>query len=230
MELFWLLVILFALWWFSGKPSLTEIWGRLTEDRPVTMEDLRSLTPTQFEVLVGRMLQSQGYQVDHTGGRGDRGVDLVAIKGRGEFEKKFMVQAKHRQENSKRVGIEGIRSAYGAAHALLEYDGIIIVTNGQFTKGAQDFAMGKAIQLMSGSDINDWLNRMEIKYKDLRNLALGSFIARDDQETTALRSLTHSLGYDEKDARLAIKNAKARYGELPVDQLIRRALEFLSRQ
>lgn len=48
------------------------------------------------------------------------------------------------------------------------------------------------------------------------------------QDETALRALTRSLGFSEREARRAIEEAKATYGELPTEQLIRRALELLS--
>ncbi len=49
------------------------------------------------------------------------------------------------------------------------------------------------------------------------------------REETALRALTRSLGFGEREARQAIEQAKSTYGELPTEELIRRALELLSR-
>lgn len=49
------------------------------------------------------------------------------------------------------------------------------------------------------------------------------------QDDLALRALTRSLGFGEREARLAIEEATATHGELPTDQLIKRALERLSR-
>ena len=49
------------------------------------------------------------------------------------------------------------------------------------------------------------------------------------QDDLALRALTRSLGFGEREARLAIEEAKAAQGELPTEELIKRALELLSR-
>ncbi len=49
------------------------------------------------------------------------------------------------------------------------------------------------------------------------------------QDETALAALTRTLGFREGEARRAIERAKERYGELPTEELIKRALEFLSK-
>lgn len=49
------------------------------------------------------------------------------------------------------------------------------------------------------------------------------------QEETALRALTRSLGFGEREARQAIAQAKESDGELSTEELIKRSLTFLSR-
>ncbi len=49
------------------------------------------------------------------------------------------------------------------------------------------------------------------------------------KDELALRALTRSLGFGEREARRALEEARAAHGELPTEELIKRALEFLSR-
>jgi Holliday junction DNA helicase RuvA len=49
------------------------------------------------------------------------------------------------------------------------------------------------------------------------------------QDELALRALTRSLGFGEREARHALEEARAQYGELPTEELIKRALALLSR-
>jgi len=49
------------------------------------------------------------------------------------------------------------------------------------------------------------------------------------QDEVALQALVRTLGFREAEARRAVERAKARYGELPTEELIKRALEFLSK-
>ncbi len=49
------------------------------------------------------------------------------------------------------------------------------------------------------------------------------------QDEIALQALVRTLGFREAEARRALERAKARYGELPTEELIKRALEFLSK-
>lgn len=61
--------------------------------RPVELNDLAHLTPTEFEDLVGILLESMGvaFDLERVGGARDRGVDL---RGRDEFKQPFIVQCK----------------------------------------------------------------------------------------------------------------------------------------
>lgn len=52
---------------------------------------------------------------------------------------------------------------------------------------------------------------------------------RSRDEETALQALTQRLGFREREARRALEKARETYGELPAEELIRRALALLSR-
>ncbi len=49
------------------------------------------------------------------------------------------------------------------------------------------------------------------------------------REEMALRALTQTLGFGEREARKALDSARQEHGDLPTDQLIKQALSYLSK-
>lgn len=99
----------------------------------------------EFELLVGEAFRLKGFSVVETGGGGaDGGVDLAMTKD-GE---KFLVQCK--QWRALKVGVSTVRELYGVMAARGAAGGYI-VTSGQFTQEAKDFAAGRNIELIDGS-------------------------------------------------------------------------------
>lgn len=105
---------------------------------------LDQMTWNEFELLVGEAFRRQGYAVTETGGGGaDGGVDLVLSKG-GE---RHFVQCK--QWKAFKVGVTTVRELYGVMAACGAAGGYV-VTSGQFTADAREFAVGRNITLIDG--------------------------------------------------------------------------------
>lgn len=108
-----------------------------------TRNSLESMSWGQFERLVGEVFRRKGFTVEERGGNGpDGGVDLVAHAG----NDKYLVQCK--QWKVERVGVSTVRELFGvmaAEHAV----GGFVVTSGQFTDDARQFAEGRSIELIS---------------------------------------------------------------------------------
>lgn len=51
----------------------------------------------------------------------------------------------------------------------------------------------------------------------------------DEREETALRALTRTLGFRESEARRALEQVREEYGDLPTEELLKRALERLAK-
>jgi len=111
------------------------------------IETIRKLNWREFEVLVGEAYRRKGYNVIETGGSGaDGGIDLVLKRG-GE---KLLVQCKHwKMEN---VGVKIVRELYGVVIAEKATGGVVI-SSGKFTQEAIDFAKGKPLELLNGTQL-----------------------------------------------------------------------------
>lgn len=105
---------------------------------------LDDMTWSEFELLVGEAFRRKGYAVTETGSSGaDGGVDLVLSKG-GE---RHFVQCK--QWKAFKVGVTTVRELYGVMAARGAAGGFV-VTSGQFTADAKEFAAGRNITLIDG--------------------------------------------------------------------------------
>ena len=102
-----------------------------------------------FERLVGEMFRQRGFKVTGFGGQGpDGGVDLGLSKN-GE---RFLVQCKHWKKQQ--VGVTVIRELYGTISAQRAHGGFV-VTGGQFTREARDFAHTCGVELIDGRALEE---------------------------------------------------------------------------
>jgi restriction system protein len=111
------------------------------------LNTIKALDWREFENLVAEAYRRLGFSVEVTGGGGaDGGVDLILRRG-GEV---ILVQCKQWRLNS--IGAPVVREMAGLMlhHGATE---VKIVCVGRFTKDASAFALGKAIELVSGADL-----------------------------------------------------------------------------
>ena len=108
-----------------------------------SIEDMQSLSASEFENLVADSYREQGHQVDVVGSSGDHGIDLIVHTRKGET---WLVQCKKYRG---KVGEPVIRDFYGALRAS-EASAGAIVTTGQITEQARLWAEGKPIHLYDG--------------------------------------------------------------------------------
>lgn len=108
---------------------------------------LRTISWQEFEELVGEAYRRKGYAVTESGGGGaDGGVDLILRKG-GE---RLLIQCKHWKMD--KVGVKVVRELYGVVTAEGATGGVVI-SSGTFTQEARDFARGKPLELLDGSEL-----------------------------------------------------------------------------
>lgn len=134
-------------------PIAALVWRRAARNRAAfsrtgyTRQDLRALSPNQFEEWCAGRLREQGYRVTVVGGQGDHGVDLVA-----EREGARMVVQCKRWFGVRLVGEPQVRDLFGA----MQHDqasSAMVITTGQYSEAATKWAQGKPIRLWSAEQL-----------------------------------------------------------------------------
>lgn len=113
-----------------------------------------NMTWQEFEALVGEAFRMKGFSVVETGGGADGGVDIVLKKG----SETFLVQCKHWR--AYKVSVNTVRELYGvmAAHGAA---GGYVVTSGQFTDEAKEFASGRNVELIDGNALHAMIQEVK---------------------------------------------------------------------
>ncbi len=120
--------------------------GKMLESQS-GLDSIRNLSWREFEELVGEAFRRKGYRVlENPGDGADGGVDLRLRKN----GKVIFVQCKHWK--ARRVGVKVVRELYGVMMAKKVSLGII-VTSGDYTEDARQFANDKPIQLIPGKQL-----------------------------------------------------------------------------
>ena len=103
---------------------ITSVNAKLVEYLRKHPEEVRSLTPWQFEQLIARLLEEDGWAVEMTLQTRDGGYDMLAVRQAGTIGVQLLVQAK-KYRSDRPVGVSVIRELYAvkmrhdAAKALL---------------------------------------------------------------------------------------------------------------
>lgn len=121
-------------------------------DEASSVDDLRNLSPTDFENMVVELYTALGHKARRTGATGDHGIDVLVHANNGE---KWIVQCKRWRGT---VGEPIVRDFHGAMQHEKADKGAIITT-GKFTAQARDWARGKPITLLEGDEFLKNLHR-----------------------------------------------------------------------
>ncbi len=149
-SLAWVVACIFLL---PGAISLFNAWrkGELFQ-RQTGLDSLSKLSWREFEEVIGEAYRRQGYAVIENAGPGaDGGIDLIAKK-EGET---ILVQCK--QWKSEKIGVPTVREMFGLWNAERANE-VHIVTCGDFTEEARQFAQGKPIKLIDGPSLARLIN------------------------------------------------------------------------
>lgn len=125
---------------------------QIKADKATSAEDLRQLSPSDFENLTVELFTALGHKAWRTGAVGDHGVDVEVKTNKGE---KWIVQCKRWRGS---VGEPIVRDFYGVIQHEKADQGAIITT-GRFTVQAREWAKGKPIRLLEGDDFLKFLKK-----------------------------------------------------------------------
>lgn len=139
----------FCLW--LGARARRGAFGRgsaRAAQRRLALDELRELSPTQFELAVGDLLREWGYtHVRHTGGGGDLAADLICRDRNGA---RVIVQCK-RYGAGASVTSPQMQLFIGMIYAHHRADYGIFVTTSGFTAPARTLASAHHIRLVDGA-------------------------------------------------------------------------------
>lgn len=113
--------------------------------RRAGIREVDAMTGDEFEARLAALYRAMGYEVRHTGRRGDFGADLV-VERDGE---RAVVQAKRYQGA---VGLEAVQQAAGAAQ-YYDTPGASVVTNSTCTPAARSLAAASGVCLVERQEL-----------------------------------------------------------------------------
>lgn len=111
--------------------------------------NLLELTPGEFEALIQNLFSKMGLDTKQTRPSRDGGVDCVAFDPRPIFGGKVVIQAK-RYRNT--VDVSAVRDLFGTMQNEGASKGILVTTSG-YGPASYEFATGKPLELIDGSNL-----------------------------------------------------------------------------
>jgi restriction endonuclease Mrr len=131
----------------DGESSQDVLWRVVSA---ALRTHLTTLDHTEFERLVGRALTVRGFSVDHVGGVGDQGIDLLA---RSEGH---MIAVQCKRYGDQPITPQQMREFFGAITAA-KATAATFVTTSTYTAAAREFGIAQGIELIDASNLRDWL-------------------------------------------------------------------------
>lgn len=107
--------------------------------------DIDSMTGTEFESMLASIFERLGYNVEHTGSRGDFGADLILSRN----GSRIAVQAKRYSQN---VGNKAVQEIYSSMPHYRASKGWV-VTNSYFTEAAKTQASSCNVRLIDRDEL-----------------------------------------------------------------------------
>src|SRR5437867_7533810 len=111
--------------------------------------NLADLSPGEFESLITNLFEKMGLETRLTQASRDGGVDCVAYDAIPIFGGRVVIQAKRYKHT---VGVSAVRDLFGTVQNEGASKGILVTTSG-YGKASFEFADGKPLELLSGSNL-----------------------------------------------------------------------------
>ena len=122
---------------------------------------LRSMKPSTFEELIAELFHGFGFDVELTLSTRDGGYDIIAIGNHQIAASKYLIECK-RYAETRKVGIQPVRSLYGVVNDERATKGILVTTS-SFTSPAEDFLERNrwVLEGRAFDDIKNWLSQYQ---------------------------------------------------------------------
>jgi HJR/Mrr/RecB family endonuclease len=132
-------------------------WDRFCRDH-CGIDQVDGMTGIEFEDRLGSLFADLGYDARKTRTSGDFGADLILTGDDG----RTLVQAKR---SNGAVGVKGVQEAFSAI-SYYEADRAILVTNGRFTRAAEELAERTKVELWDRGRLIDSLTETSVDLPD----------------------------------------------------------------
>lgn len=116
-------------------------------DNKISVDEIEHLDGFAFEQLIGDLFRKAGYKVKVTKKTGDQGADIIV-------EKDGVSTAIQTKKYSGGVGNKAVQEIV-AAMKFYDCDKAMVITTGDFTKGAYELASRNGVQLIDREALND---------------------------------------------------------------------------
>lgn len=121
---------------------------------------LDDVGPYEFEEFVGTVWESLGYTTEVTSGSRDRGIDIVAERGK-PMPERLLIQAKaYGEDNS--IGSEEVRKYATLYQQDTDADRVVVVTTSDFTSPAKALADDLDVDAIDRRDLLGLVAQSEI--------------------------------------------------------------------
>ena len=126
----------------------------------VTLQQIHSIDPYEFEKLVAELWESKGYDTNVRSKSNDKGIDIDAERA-GISEK---IQVKRYGQNNK-IGSKEVR-IYATIYQQTNANNVALVTSGKFTDPARERAKELNVDLCSGKELVQQLESSSVAISD----------------------------------------------------------------
>lgn len=138
------------------QPDFADIYDELYTHFAERPDDLRRLSWREFEILLARIFQTQGFTTELGPGRADGGVDIRFLQRDPIGDILTLVQAK-KYAPKNRIRLEAVAALHGIA-GVERAQRSLFVTTSSYQPVARRFAArtSGALQLRTSSDVAEW--------------------------------------------------------------------------
>jgi len=121
---------------------------------------LESISPIEFEALIGKLYEKMGFHIKQTPQARDKGVDIYAKRTSESGSENIAIQCKHYPKGV--VGVEHARALYGVINSQQFITKGVLITSGKFSKDCKEFVEGKRIELFDGIYLRGLLEKYNV--------------------------------------------------------------------
>lgn len=182
------------------EPDCADVYEELYAHFAHRPDDLHRIDWREFEILLFRIFQNQGFTAALGPARADGGIDIRLLQRDPLGDILTLVQAKHYASHRK-VGLEPVQALFGAVQADGAQHGIVVTTS-EYLPGARAFTARHNVQLdlRTSDDVAEWCR------------AATAGIIRDKSTLVTLEHLRRILGQIGQGRDPRILHAHTGYG------------------